>query len=356
VTRGFLLGKFYPPHQGHHELIEAARAQCDELIVLVMAASAETISMADRHRWLAERHPDVVVRSIVDDVPVDYDDPEIWDAHVALARAAVPERIDVVFTGEAYGVELAERLGARSVIIEREGRSASAVRADVAGHWDELSGPVRAGLAKRVVVLGAESTGTTTLSTALAARFGAAWVPEYGRAYSVDKQAAGTLDVWTPEDFIVIAARQSQMEDATAATGGPVLVCDTDALATVVFEELYLGAANPVTEHLARGRVPDLYVLTSDAGIAWEDDGLREFPDSRAWMTARFRERLAEQPAPWIEVVGSRGERLATAAAAVDGLLRDGWRFGADPTSLVVPATEDVGSAVGRVTFRARGR
>jgi NadR type nicotinamide-nucleotide adenylyltransferase len=335
VTRGFLLGKFYPPHQGHHDLIEFARAQCDELIVLLMAATAETIPMRVRHRWLAERHPDVVVRSIVDDVAVDYDDPEIWAAHVALVREAVPEPIDLAFAGEAYGIELAERLGARAVIVERDGRSASAVRADVAGHWDELSGPVRAGLAKRVVVLGAESTGTTTLSTALAARFGAAWVPEYGREYSETKVGA-----WAPEEFIVIAARQSQMEDAAAATGGPVLVCDTDALATVVFEELYLGAANPVTEHLARGRVPDLYVLTSDAGIAWEDDGLREFPDSRAWMTGRFRERLAEQPAPWIEVVGSREERLATATAAVDALLRDGWRFGA-------PAP---------VTFRGRGR
>lgn len=67
--------------------------------------------------------------------------------------------------------------------------SGSACHADLAGNWDLLGGPARAGLAAHVVVLGAESTGTTTVSRALAQRYRdrggvwsrTGWVPEYGR-------------------------------------------------------------------------------------------------------------------------------------------------------------------------------
>ncbi|NEE33240.1 AAA family ATPase, partial [Streptomyces sp. SID7982] len=75
--------------------------------------------------------------------------------------------------------------------------SGTAVRKDPVGCWDFLQPPVRAALARRVVILGAESTGTTTLARALAAHYrarGGVWartgyVAEYGREYSEDKLA-----------------------------------------------------------------------------------------------------------------------------------------------------------------------
>lgn len=50
--------------------------------------------------------------------------------------------------------------------------------------------------------------------------------------------------------------------------------------------------------------------------------------DGTAWV--RFREVLAAQEVPWLEVRGSRDERLTTAVAAVDALLANGWNL-ADP-------------------------
>ena len=37
---------------------------------------------------------------------------------------------------------------------------------------------------KRVAIVGAESTGKTTLATALAEHYRTAWVPEFGRLYT----------------------------------------------------------------------------------------------------------------------------------------------------------------------------
>src|SRR5690606_16308182 len=111
-----------------------------------------------------------------------------------------------VFTSEVYGVELGRRFGAAAIDVDRERLrypvSATAVRRDPVACWELLSAPVRAALARRVVVLGAESTGTTTLARALADHYRTTWVPEYGREYSERKLAAlGPGAHWQSVEF-----------------------------------------------------------------------------------------------------------------------------------------------------------
>ena len=150
---------------------------------------------------------------------------------------------------------------------------------------------MRAHLCRRVVITGAESTGTTTLARALAERLGTVWVPEVGRAVSVAREAAGIFGQWSDEDFAVIARRQQRDEDLAARVSGPVLVCDTDALATCIWQERYLGRSTAAVEAIAASRSYSLSVLTSD-DIPFVQDGLRDGEHLRGWMTERFRERL----------------------------------------------------------------
>lgn len=345
---GLVLGKFYPPHDGHRFLVRAAAAFCDRVTVAVLAATAESIPLAERVRWLAADvadTPHVTVAGALDDHPIDYDDPAVWDLHVAVLDAVLAgERVDAVFSAEPYGAELARQYGAADVRLDRTAYpvSGSAVRADPVVHWDQLGPGARTFLAKRVVVVGAESTGTTTLSrdlaAALRARGGAhaytRWVPEYGREYTLAKMAvAGGAPpedlVWTHDDFARVARQQCADEDRAAAAGGPVLVCDTDAFATLVWEERYAGAATEPTR-AAAAAMPSraVYLLTGDAGVAFEQDGMRDGAHLRAWMTGRFREELAAQGVPWHELTGDREQRLAAALGIVDDLLARGWSFG----------------------------
>ena len=118
--------------------------------------------------------------------------------------------------------------------------SGTAIRADVAGNWHELAPAVRAWLTARVVVLGAESTGSTTLAEALADRLGTLWVPEYGREHSVIREG-GLTAPWRSDEFDLIVDRQIALEQqALRQVPVPVLVCDTDVLATALWHELSL--------------------------------------------------------------------------------------------------------------------
>ncbi|MCF3964111.1 AAA family ATPase [Streptomyces fuscigenes] len=345
---GLVLGKFYPPHAGHHHLVRTARARCERLTVLVCAASVESVPLADRVAWMREVHPDVDVVGAVDDVPMDLGDPDIWDAHVGIFRAAVPRRVDAVFSSEAYGAELARRFGAANELVDPERRafpvSGTAVRADPVARWDHLAPPVRAALARRVVVLGAESTGTTTLAEDLAAHYrrrGGVWagtrcVPEYGREFSEAKLAAlravrpgahWSEVAFTGDEFPLIAHRQNEAEEAAARTGSPLLVCDTDSFATTVWHERYLGGRNPAVEEVADRVRHHLWLLTDHRDVPFEDDGLRDGEHLRPWMTDRFRAELARTGRTFVLLRGSRRARLAAATAAVDELLARGWDF-----------------------------
>lgn len=372
---GLVIGKFYPPHAGHHFLIRTAAAACERVTVVPMASDVESIPLHHRIAWLREAYadqPHVTVSGQVDNLRTDYGDEAAWAGHVDLMRAAVSRGehaahpIDAVFTSEEYGAELARRFGAADVRLDPARSSfavsGTAVRTDPPAHWDRIEPPVRAWFAKRVVVLGAESTGTTTLARDLAAALrerggpdaATEWVPEYGREFTVAKLAVAKAKAlmsaarahnspdalssptvfdleWTDADFEQVARRQCADEDAAARRGGPILVCDTDALATTVWQLRYTGHITESVRRIAAD-MPEraLYLLTSESGVPFEDDGLRDGEHLRAWMNEEFRSLLASTDVPWLEVRGDERERLRQALAAIDKLLADGWRL-ADP-------------------------
>jgi nicotinamide riboside kinase len=160
---------------------------------------------------------------------------------------------------------------------------------------------VRTGLVRRVAIVGAESTGTTTLATALAERLAAPWEPEYGRTFTLERGGVGAIE-WRTADFAHIAREQAALEDAAVRRvadtapfwsneDGPWVVCDTDSLATSIWQERYLSTSCDEALALAAARPPALYVLTSPDGVAFEQDGIRDGEHLRGWMTERFRER-----------------------------------------------------------------
>jgi HTH-type transcriptional repressor of NAD biosynthesis genes len=360
TAHGLVIGKFYPPHAGHHLLIRAAAAVCDRVTVVAMASSVESIPLADRVEWLREVHAadsHVHVVGTMDEHPVDYGDPHVWDLHQRLMEEAVcrvtHHPVTAVFTSEPYGDELARRFGAIPVAIDPERAlvpcSGTAVRADPISCWEFLAAPVRRFLARRVTVIGAESTGTTTLSLQLADRLRARggvhaatrWVPEYGREYTVEKLAleraraalqrrgfAGMDDlVWTSPEFEAIARRQIEMEDAAAAAGGPIVICDTDAFATAIWHERYLETRSAPVEALADAREHPLYLLTHHEGVPFVQDGIRDGYHVRAWMTDRFLEALRATDRRAVVLTGSLEERVEKALAAIDALLAAGWQL-----------------------------
>lgn len=325
MTLGLVVGKFYPPHRGHSHLIRAARAQVDRLVIVLPHHPSQTIDGELRRAWLAEIHPDCEIEAVPDECG---DDLAEWARFTTAHLGRAP---DVVFSSEDYGPPFAALLGARHVMVDRDRTtipiSGRAIRAAPLAHLDFLEPCVRAHFVRRVVLIGAESTGKTTLAELLAAHYQTTWVPEYGREHWEAKIAGlSAEDVlrdpprWSDDEFVTIASEQQRRENFAARTADRVLICDTSAFATGTWFERYRGRRDARVDAIGARDRAHLYLLTSP-DIPFVQDGVRDGESIRDWMRDRFAAQLATRPAPAVTLRGPIEDRMRDATRAIDALL-----------------------------------
>lgn len=179
---------------------------------------------------------------------------------------------------------------------------------------------------KRIAIFGPESTGKTRLAATLAAHFSAPLVAEYAREFW-DRHGVITL-----EDIPGIAREQWRREDAAAAEVCHIIddkrpslvICDTEALTTVLWSDLLYGTCPDDIRRGADRRARDyaLYLLL-DIDVPFVPDPQRCFPDPadrekcrRVWRGALDRRRL-----PYALIQGDWAQREERAVAAVRAIL-----------------------------------
>jgi HTH-type transcriptional regulator, transcriptional repressor of NAD biosynthesis genes len=313
---GVVVGKFNPPHLGHLHLIEQGAARVERLYVLLCDRPDQSIPVALRRQWLEDAVPsNVSVLVTPDDIPTEN---EPWARR---ALEVLPEAPDLAFTSEEWGPGWAALMGAEHVMVDLARAafpvSGSRLRADLRAHFEWLVPSARAGLARRVVLIGAESSGKSTLAEALAAELGTVWVPEQGRTYWEGRRHL-VDQPWSTEEFRRIAHAQRRSEDdlARKASKG-VVVADTDALVTAVWHERYMGCADPELDAFAAGWVPDLYLVCCP-DFGWVQDGTRESEAHREAMHASMERRARRSGARVVTLPGPHELRLRTALAAIE--------------------------------------
>ena len=315
-TTGLLIGKFMPPHAGHLRVIEAARTQVDELVILVCSLGREPIPGELRARWMRETVPWARVVHVTDENPsLPEEHPGFWEIWTATIRRAVPEPIDIVFAGEPYGAELARQLGARSVIVDRERGglpSATEIRTRPLTHWDHIAAAARPHFAFRVVLTGSECTGKTTLAHDVARELGTVCGDEYGREY-VD--ALGRFP--DASDVEPIARGQIASQERALREANRIAVFDTDLVSTCVYSNHYYGSCPPWVAEESVRRKGDLYLLL-DIDVPWiPDPPNRDRGHMREAMQQLFRDALIARGIEWVDVRGNWDERRATALDAI---------------------------------------
>lgn len=321
MTRGLVIGKFYPPHRGHKFLIDSALDAVDELYVIICRKENERPGGELRSSWLREIHPAAKVL-LVDDVDFDPDDSELWARNCSRWLGFTP---DMVFTSEDYGDRFAACLGSRHVSIDRTRHvvpiSGTEIRKDPLANWDYLEPVVRGYYAKRICLIGAESTGKTTLAQTLATNYQTCWVPEYGREVSERMLEQDGSYNWRSQDFIDIALTQCRFENDAACKCNRVLICDTDAFATSIWHRRYLNLRSPEVDAIAGShRPPDLYLL-SDVATPFVQDGTRDGEAIREWMQKVFVEELIRQQRQFQVLSGSYEDRFRQAVKHIDRIL-----------------------------------
>ena len=319
---GVTIGKFLPPHNGHHFLIETAQAQCERLVVIVCWKRGDFIPGPTRAAWLREAHPDAEILVIDDKPEYDDDDSQMW---ADLTLGWLGQKPDAAFTSELYGDTWAKGMKCAHVCVDLERQTiplrATWIRADPRAHLALMAPAARAHFVPRVVVLGAESSGTTTLARALAAHFQTVWVEEYGRQYC-EENWSGPDYRWRSEEFATIAQQQQHSEDAAARRANRVLICDTNAWTTRLWHQRYLGEFSPAVEAIAARGQANLYLLTN-VNIPFVQDGIRDGEAIREAMHAQFVAELGAQDVPWMVVSGDHQTRLKRAVEAIEERLQD---------------------------------
>jgi HTH-type transcriptional repressor of NAD biosynthesis genes len=309
--KGFLIGKFMPPHAGHMYLFDRALEQVEELTVLVFWKAHEPIPGPQRMDWLRAMRPDITFVECTATHKIDYNDPTLWDVWMRSIRETYSETPDIVFSSEGYGQELAQRLNAEYVSIDPERSvvpiSASAIRVAPWAHWQYIPEIVRPYFVQPVCIVGGESTGKTTLAHALARHFDTNCVVEYAREF-----LEASNHVCKPEDMPKIAAEQAQREDLAKQDSNRFLFCDTNAIVTKLWSQHYFGAVTPQVQDLVVNRPYSFYLLAKP-DIDWVDDGMRDTPHARDWFYDSAKAELEKLGAPYGEVSGSGDARTRNA-------------------------------------------
>jgi len=166
---------------------------------------------------------------------------------------------------------------------------------------------------KKIVVIGPECTGKSTLSEALANELQTIWVPEYAREH-LDNLSR----TYTEADLLDIARGQLELEDRLLQNANEYLICDTDLYVIKVWSEVKYGRCHPwILEQIA-ARKYDTYLLT-DIDIPWQDDPLREHPqpEERQFLYNTYKDIVANTGVRWAGISGDAGTRLFTALKAV---------------------------------------
>lgn len=171
-----------------------------------------------------------------------------------------------------------------------------------------------------IVLLGAESTGKSTLAAALGTALGAR-----GRRVAVVAEALREFcdrEGRTPrrDEQAAIAAAQSRRIDEAAARA-EIVVADTSALMIAVYSDLVFGDASLYAAAEAVQHRYDLTLLAAP-DLPWQADGfIRDGAHVRGPVDARIRAALARTGVAFAEVSGTGEARLACALAAIDDAL-----------------------------------
>jgi NadR type nicotinamide-nucleotide adenylyltransferase len=182
---------------------------------------------------------------------------------------------------------------------------------------------------QKIVVLGPESTGKSTLSAALAAHYQTIWTPEYARQYLSEQGTKYNYD-----DLLTIAKGQIENEEKSLEIIGQKnndnkgtttinkLIVDTDMYVMKVWCEYVFNNCHHYILEQINQRSYDLYLLC-DIDLPWASDEMREYPDPkpRIELFTIYKELLINQKTPWGIVSGTGAERTENAIQLIEQYL-----------------------------------
>lgn len=321
MKQGFICGKFLPFHTGHEALIRFALERCSKLTVLVCVSDQESIPGKLRANWIRASFPKLpklhiqVLPYLESDLPNTSESSEevsrVWAREF---QRWVPDT-DVMFSSEPYGEFVANFMGIQHELFDQAREavpiSATQIRSHPHRHWDFIPEAVRHYLCKKIVLLGTESTGKSTLTERLASHFQMPYVAEAGRDLIPDSNAFELADLHP------VAEAHAQAIVEGIQQGFPFLFIDTDIHITQSYAQMFFGKQLSVSEDIYSLNRADLY-LYMKADAPFIQDGTRLDIQTRNALDHSHRETLATYGINFVEIGGNWEERFKKAVERIE--------------------------------------
>lgn len=343
---GFIGGKFLPLHQGHVSAIIKAACMVEELYVvlsysdwrdqlLCQSSSFPYIPSDVRLKWLHQLTKDmenVKVIAVEDDANSDetYD----WEQGSLEIRQKIGKPIDMVFSSEKSYEPIFARLypEAKHILLDSERTlypiSATQIRTKGAfACWEYLPDVVRPFFVKKIVVVGTESCGKSTLVRYLGKVFQTKYVEEYGR--TVCEYLGGCDGILSEREFQEICYQQKIREIEAERQANKLLFVDTEAIVSQYYSHLYLGKHLDLIDAIIKTQDYDLWLFL-EPDVNWIDDGYRVHGEeqTRIRNNQLLKEMFNQYSVPFHTISGSYEKRLDKAIQLVNKLLQDGNSIG----------------------------
>jgi HTH-type transcriptional repressor of NAD biosynthesis genes len=324
-------GSFNPLHLGHMDCIIQAANMCRELyIVLSVGHNRQEIDARVRYRWLYQltKHIGNVTIIMLEDSAETKEayTEEYWQGDAEKVKAQVGKPIDVVFCGSDYDENSFWNKcypESELFIFKRNEINSTELRKAPYKHFDWLPNVVKPYYVKKVLLMGSESTGKSTLTINLANRFNTNYIDEAGRDIS---ERSGTDLLMLSEDFTEILLQHKLNEIKAVENSNKVLFIDTDALVTQFYmsflDDPGIEKNRALSDAIdALNRYDLILFLEPDVEFVQDGDRSEVIRYDRKKYSDRIKELLRSHGKQFVSVSGSYQERYEIAVRAVESML-----------------------------------
>lgn len=332
---GMYGGSFDPLHLGHiHDIIRAA-GMCDELYVMISwSKERDFVSKEYRYRWIlnSTKHlPNIKIILVEDKAKTkeEYNSDFYWENGAKEIKELIGKKIDVVFCGSDYlGSNRFESLyGDESIVYYFDRKevpiSSTEIRTWATDNWDYIPNIAKDYFTRKILILGGESSGKSTLVQNLALAYNTNFVSEVGRDTC---EYAGGEEFMIVEDLYENLLKQKVNVMEASKKSNKLLFVDTDCLTTLFYSGFLFEKGS--AEHkkcldlalsINGTNTWDLVVFL-EPDVEFVQDGTRseEIKANREKYSNEIKELLKENNIEYVTINGSYNNRFDTCKKLIE--------------------------------------
>lgn len=324
MVKAFVFGKFLPFHKGHEAMINFALSKCDFLTVLICCSDKENIKDTYRKDWVEKsfkNEKNIEIRTFnysESELPNTSETSEsvskIW---ADIFKRQFPD-YSLLITSEEYGNFVATFMNIQHISFDISKKlfpvSATDVRNNLFVNWDFLPDSVKPDFAIKVVVLGTESTGKTTLTEKLSKYFNCSLVSEAAR------EIIANSNDFSFNDLYLVASEHAKRIEKAILANSPLVIIDTDIHTTKSYSRFIFEKELEISADIYNANRANIYLYLNN-DVEYLQDGTRLSEVERNLLDLSHRQVLKDHNIDIIEIKGDWEDRFEVAVEHIKKLI-----------------------------------